>query len=193
MREDARKRILRVAERLLAKHGFAGVSLRDIARAAKVSQPLIHHHFGNKQKLVREVQAKMVERMAPMIPPEGVASENLICTLFQQFFEVFKHDPSLMRMFVWCHLENDMSPWPGEKELMCQILQKVEAAQREGKLPQNVHPMSLLIIAYSTAVAWWQFGDYFATFYEGNSKSASKYEAQYHQDILTLFRKKEMS
>jgi AcrR family transcriptional regulator len=47
--------IIEVAEREFAKHGFAGVSLRDIGEKAQVNPALVRYYFGSKDKLFREV------------------------------------------------------------------------------------------------------------------------------------------
>jgi len=43
--------VFQAAERIFAKQGFAGTSMRNISRASGVSQPLIHHHFKTKRAL----------------------------------------------------------------------------------------------------------------------------------------------
>ncbi len=50
---DARTRILRAGLALFAQRGFEGVSTTDIAKAAAVTQPLIHYHFKTKEMLWR--------------------------------------------------------------------------------------------------------------------------------------------
>lgn len=48
---DARNRILEAALALFAMRGFEGVSTTQIAKAAGITQPLIHYHFKNKEAL----------------------------------------------------------------------------------------------------------------------------------------------
>src|SRR5690242_14615551 len=50
-----RLRLLGAAEREFAARGFAGARLRDIAENAGVQAALIHHYFGDKYGLYREV------------------------------------------------------------------------------------------------------------------------------------------
>ena len=45
------ERILEVAEQVFADHGYVAASLREIARAADVTQALIIYYFGSKQRL----------------------------------------------------------------------------------------------------------------------------------------------
>lgn len=54
-RSDMRQNIKRVATDLLIRHGYNGVSFRDIAIVLNVTTTNIHYHFGNKQGLVDEV------------------------------------------------------------------------------------------------------------------------------------------
>ena len=49
---DTRERIIEVARRHLAAKGFAGTSMRGIAREAEVDPSLISHYFGDKAGLL---------------------------------------------------------------------------------------------------------------------------------------------
>ena len=51
--QDGRARILTAAIRAFSEFGYAGATTAGIARAAGVTQPLIHHHFGSKDGLWR--------------------------------------------------------------------------------------------------------------------------------------------
>jgi AcrR family transcriptional regulator len=62
-------RILDAAERLFARHGFYGVSIRDITKAAEVDVALVNYHFGNK----RELFATVFQRRAELLNPERLA------------------------------------------------------------------------------------------------------------------------
>jgi len=53
--EDRRQRILGVAERLLARNGWRGTSLAQIAREAGVSAAGLLHHFESKEQLLNAV------------------------------------------------------------------------------------------------------------------------------------------
>jgi len=48
---DARGRILTIALKAFASRGFDGVSTTELAKAAGVTQPLIHYHFKSKKAL----------------------------------------------------------------------------------------------------------------------------------------------
>jgi AcrR family transcriptional regulator len=51
----AREKIMRAAEPAFAEHGYAGTSLREIARRASVTHALVTYYFGSKAALFKEV------------------------------------------------------------------------------------------------------------------------------------------
>jgi AcrR family transcriptional regulator len=66
---SAKERMLDAAEQLFARHGFDGVSVRDITKAAGVDVALISYHFGGKRELFtavfqRRAEILNVERLA---------------------------------------------------------------------------------------------------------------------------------
>ena len=52
---DTRAELLEAALDLFAQHGYAGTSVRAIARAVGLSESVIYKHFANKQKIFDEV------------------------------------------------------------------------------------------------------------------------------------------
>jgi AcrR family transcriptional regulator len=53
-RGEARRLLLESARALFAERGYAGMSTREIARVAAVTEPMIFRHFGSKAKLFGE-------------------------------------------------------------------------------------------------------------------------------------------
>ena len=51
--EEAKRLILETAQALVARTGPQGLRLQDIAAEAGISHPLILHHFGSREGLVR--------------------------------------------------------------------------------------------------------------------------------------------
>jgi AcrR family transcriptional regulator len=58
--KDTKERILDVAERLFAEHGFKATSLRTITTEAGVNLAAVNYHFGTKDVLVREVLSRRI-------------------------------------------------------------------------------------------------------------------------------------
>jgi AcrR family transcriptional regulator len=52
---DTKSRLLTVAERLFAEHGFAGVSVRQLTAAAGVNLAAVNYHFGSKEGLLAAI------------------------------------------------------------------------------------------------------------------------------------------
>jgi len=51
------------ARRLFARHGYEGVSMRDIAQAVGVQQSAIYNHFDSKQTLLVDLMTAHMERV----------------------------------------------------------------------------------------------------------------------------------
>src|SRR5262245_44049331 len=58
---DLRQSILDAAEGLFSRHGFYGVTVRQVAAEAGVDTALIHYYFGAKRELFDSVFARRAE------------------------------------------------------------------------------------------------------------------------------------
>src|SRR6187455_619507 len=58
---DLRQSILDAAEALFSRHGFYGVTVRQVATEAGVDTALIHYYFGAKRELFDHVFARRAE------------------------------------------------------------------------------------------------------------------------------------
>src|ERR1700733_12651764 len=67
--KPGKERILDAAERLFARHGFYGISVRYITEEAGVDVALVSYHFGGK----RERFAAVFQRRADLRSPERLA------------------------------------------------------------------------------------------------------------------------
>lgn len=70
-RDETRAAIIAAARSLFAEHGYAAVSVRDIAEAARVNHGLVHRHFGAKDAVLHAVLQGMFEDVG------GLARANL--------------------------------------------------------------------------------------------------------------------
>src|SRR4029077_2217789 len=59
-----KERILRVAERLFAEHGYDGVSMRALAAGASVQLALLSYYFGNKLGVYRAVFERRIDPLS---------------------------------------------------------------------------------------------------------------------------------
>ena len=59
-----RREILDVAVKMLAKHGYHGVSMDDIGAAASITGPALYHHFkGGKEQMLADALIPVSERL----------------------------------------------------------------------------------------------------------------------------------
>jgi AcrR family transcriptional regulator len=59
-RPPVKERLLRVATRLFARHGFEGTSVQDIVDAAGVTKGAMYHYYDSKDDLLYEVYQKLL-------------------------------------------------------------------------------------------------------------------------------------
>jgi AcrR family transcriptional regulator len=68
---ERREQILAAAMKLFEQGSYTGVSTADIATAAGVGRPLIHHYFGTKRELYLEVVRRL--SYIPAVAVKGLA------------------------------------------------------------------------------------------------------------------------
>ena len=72
-KSERRARILATARTQLAKHGYDGLTMRDLALAARVSVPTLYNLFGGKDAILAAAMAESVERVASLAVPAGTS------------------------------------------------------------------------------------------------------------------------
>jgi TetR/AcrR family transcriptional regulator len=166
--------VLRAAERVFAKQGFAGTSMRDISRASGVSQPLIHHYFRSKRDLYNEIKRQMILRFDAFWSDISRNLANDECVpgaVLRRIFEFMKGNPTVLRVGAWSQLEGDNVPWPGELEALQRVSRVFSAAQADGGMRSNLNPMLLTILVEGFMFSWWEYRDNYLRLYEGMPES----------------------
>lgn len=92
---DTRDSILNAAEGLFSKHGFYGVTIREVAREAGVDTALIHYYFGAKKELFdavfnRRAEVWNAERVAAINRYSEAAGDQMT---LEGLFEAFLRPP----------------------------------------------------------------------------------------------------
>src|ERR1044071_5872472 len=95
---DLRPAILAAAEGLFSRHGFYGVTVRQVAAEAGVDTALIHYYFGAKRELFDSVFARRAEilndrRLDAMAAyaaahPGGMTAEGVIEAFIDPLIEL---------------------------------------------------------------------------------------------------------
>ncbi|MBN9430319.1 MAG: TetR family transcriptional regulator [Burkholderiales bacterium] len=60
---DRQEQLLEIAQRLFARQGFAGTSLRDIANEAGITKAALYYHFPNKDALYAKIVLAGVRKL----------------------------------------------------------------------------------------------------------------------------------
>jgi AcrR family transcriptional regulator len=80
-RPPVKERLLRVATRLFARHGFEGTSVQDIVDAAGVTKGAMYHYYGSKDDLLFEVYHQVLSMQTSHLDEiavgPGTAEERL--------------------------------------------------------------------------------------------------------------------
>lgn len=73
--------LIKAARKAFAERGFAGASVRDIARAANANPALIRYHFGSKDGLyaqvIQDAMGNLRERLLAALAQEGTVLERI--------------------------------------------------------------------------------------------------------------------
>ena len=122
---DTRERILNAAEDHFSRHGFWGVTIREVAEQAKVDTALLHYYFDTKRGLFDEVFTRRAEIMnreridsidayekaaGDAITVEGVINAFLEPTLVR----AAAGDPQWHSYFALVAQVNNTPAWGGE-------------------------------------------------------------------------------
>lgn len=190
-----REKIIAAARELFVQHGFAGSSLGDIAKLAKINQSLIHHHFGSKQDLwnvVRdEIYDDYVDDALKFIEQShDDDAAKMIKSLLSMRFKFLKAHPELARIMAWQSL-SDMPVLTSERALsvMKGVLEQITMAQKLGRINASINPKMLAAIVFITTAGWFQ-NDYSWMFGENLSDAErDKVDVQFLESLTEIFLK----
>src|SRR5499427_8639231 len=88
--EEARRLILDTAQELVARSGPEGLRLQEIAAAAGISHPLILHHFGSREGLVRALVQEAVAELRDKLVAAMASTEYSVEQLLDRVFDTFR-------------------------------------------------------------------------------------------------------
>jgi TetR/AcrR family transcriptional regulator, repressor for neighboring sulfatase len=102
-REQTINDILDAAERLLDQKGPDGFGLAELGRAAGVSFGLIHHYFGGKEGLLREVLRRTLRQMGREVRriQETGAFWDTKAPAVVVVFDTYLRKPGFARLMAW--------------------------------------------------------------------------------------------
>jgi len=108
--EQTQERLLSAAAELFSTQGYAGVSMRDIARAVGITQAAIYHHFSNKDALYIATITYLFEQYTLGISEQMSAIDDpaqRLELLIGAMLEAAEKDPRFRRIYLRELLEGD--------------------------------------------------------------------------------------
>lgn len=76
---DTRQRIMEATYDALCKHGYASLTMQDIANEGQCSKSLLHYHYDTKEDLLVALLEYLIERFDERVDPtDGTPTEQLV-------------------------------------------------------------------------------------------------------------------
>ena len=108
--ELTRSKILDISAELFAERGFSGVSMRDIARSAGITQAAIYHHFSSKEGLyiasLEHLYAAQTTELVSMVGQQR-DPELQLALMVSRLLEVFDQQAHFRRIYFRELLDGD--------------------------------------------------------------------------------------
>jgi TetR/AcrR family transcriptional regulator len=160
-----RAAILAAAEEVILARGFARASTSAIAAKAGVTKSLLHHHFGSKEGLWREVKrrrfAAYADEQMRLLDDAGPAPE-LLRESIAFYFRFLRDNPQFVRILAWIYLERlDDAGDDLSAELTDRGVASLQAAQEAGLLRRDLDPRLLLFAFIGGVQHWFQNREFY--------------------------------
>jgi TetR/AcrR family transcriptional regulator, repressor for neighboring sulfatase len=123
--EEARRLILETAQALIASTGPEGLRLQDIAAAAGISHPLILHHFGSREGLVRALTRQAVAELRDNLVAAMASGEYSIEEQLDRVFDAFRD--GLAQRLAWLATAGTGGGAEGTQMIMRDIADRLHA------------------------------------------------------------------
>ena len=190
---DQREKLIGATERLLCSQGLGCVTTRDIARAAKVAEGALYHHFHDKAELILSVVLHQlgdfpdVLQSLPLQVGQNTVEKNLARVLESAFAFQFRMAPLVCSLFADQELlarvrnmMNERSMGPGRSTSV--ISAYLRAEQQLGRVATGAEPETvaglMLAASFNTAMC-----DHF---FHGGSAGEAKAHRQLRDAVRAL-------
>jgi len=190
---DQKEKLIAATERLLSSQGLGCVTTRDIARAAKVAEGALYHHFGDKAELILSVVLHQlgdfpdVLQSLPLQVGQNTVQKNLARVLESAFAFHFRMAPLVCSLFADQELlarvrnmMNERSMGPGRSTSV--ISAYLRAEQQLGRVANAAEPETvaglMLAASFNTAMC-----DHF---FQGGSGGEAKAHRQLREAVRAL-------
>lgn len=152
-RRDGRAdRILEAAGRLFAERGVTGATVRDIARDAGVTHPLIHHYWGSKAALLAAVLQRTQDRMRAVADTRAEARPLILSLVRESSTGSRQYLVTLARAFL-----DGLPPheWPGGFPAIEAALEALRRESAEAPAPPTDRELREVLMTVVALLNGW--------------------------------------
>jgi AcrR family transcriptional regulator len=145
--DKTRSAIIKAATKLFAEKGFSGAPTAAIAKAAKVNEALIFHHFGNKVELWKKVKIEITQnsQVSP-ISPQPSSLQEFLQAAIQQRLNLYDNNPLLHKIIQWQRLEDKRDVLLSANPLAPNTwIPSVQYLQKQKKIQSSLPAESIVI------------------------------------------------
>jgi TetR/AcrR family transcriptional regulator len=155
--DRTRLSILKAAEELFVRFGFAATSMATVAKQAGVTKSLIHHHFGSKRELWDAVKLEVMHeygRKQEQLFSERAPDLVLLEDSFVVYFRFLQSHPNVVRLWTWMAIEDDAQCAEISKSLASEGVRLLERGQASGTIRSDVDPEYILAHFFTLVRGW---------------------------------------
>ena len=144
---DKEKNILDVSQELFANLGFAGTSVRDIAKKADVNIAMISYYFGSKEKLLEAIFIRHSEtvrlQLESIVQNAELSPTQKIEKLIDHYIEKYFSQQSFHRIVMREQINNKETPINDiltkmKERNMSLIKQLINEGQKKGAFKKSI-------------------------------------------------------
>jgi AcrR family transcriptional regulator len=139
---ERRARIIAAARELVTKHGYDGLTMRDLAAAARVSVPTLYNLFGSKDAILAAELGRTAVVISSRIQQHGSFFARGMAA-FEAGMDMIEEQPAffraVMHMFLTSPESGDMRR-ASEAGYIAIMTANLSAAKQAGQLAAWAHP-----------------------------------------------------
>ena len=166
--DQTRERILGKSLETFAELGFAGASVRDIARRARIRVSSLYHYFPSKEALYQAVQDRMQEELRELtlsVMSQGLDLGGMAREAVGRLFDFYLARPAYVQLGYRMHIEGGGGA-EGYRRVVDRWLGLMEGLMKPAELQGRMKPLepALFLVTVDGLVHWHLASD---AFYRG--------------------------
>lgn len=171
--QEKRQHIYQVAMELFMKYGYNQTTVRDICRAAGITNGTFYHFFGEKYDILGEYHRSTLEKISYLLEPTAERLDSPFRSVYQYCLaatDLFDYcGKELMRDIMNMPKRDSMETQVSEQEAVERICRFLEQAKAVGTVPRDFdtwHAAEHILITNSGMLLYWITVDTKETFHQ---------------------------